>query len=72
MKGEGFMEGRQGGDLDAGTGRDTPVTEKGGAPYLLIYPFHRQNSGGMLGEAKGDGGVETDGCEVITVGVARV
>lgn len=59
--------------MDAGTGRDTQVTEKGGASYLLIYPFHRQNSGGMPGEAKGDGGgAKTDGCEVITVEVALV
>lgn len=66
------MEGRQGSDLDAGTGRDTQVTERGGASCLLIYTFHRQNSGGMLGEAKGDRGVKTDGCEVITVEVALV
>lgn len=36
---EGFMEGRQGGDLDHGTGRDTRVTEAGGAFYLSIYLF---------------------------------
>lgn len=36
---EGFMEGRQGGDLDPGTGRGTQVTEAGGAFYLFIYLF---------------------------------
>lgn len=35
-RGGGFMEGRQGGDLDPCTGRDTQVTEAGGAFYLLI------------------------------------
>lgn len=39
MEDEGFMEGRQGGDLDPGTGRDTQVTEAGGAFYLFIYLF---------------------------------
>lgn len=39
MEDEGFMEGRQGGDLDPGTGRDTQVTEAGGAFYLFIYSF---------------------------------
>lgn len=33
------MEGRQGGDLDPGTGRDTQVTEAGGAFDLFIYLF---------------------------------
>lgn len=59
------MEGQQGGDLDPGTGRDMQLTEKGGASYLLfIYPFHCENSRGMLEEAKGDGGVKTDCCEL--------
>lgn len=39
MKGGGFMEGRQGGDLDAGTGRDTQVTEKGGASLFTYLSF---------------------------------
>lgn len=43
--------------------------EKGGVSYLFVYPSRRQNSRGMLGEAKGDGGVKTDGCEAITVEV---
>lgn len=52
MKSEGFMEGRQGGNLDPGTGRDKQVAEKGGASYSFIYPFHHQNSRGMFREAK--------------------
>lgn len=40
--------------------------------YLFIYAVHRQNSRGMLREAKGDGGVKTDRCDVITVEVALV
>lgn len=72
MKRKGFMEGRQGSDLDPGAGRDTQVTEKGQASYLFIYAVHRQNSRGMLREAKGDGGVKTDRCDVITVEVALV
>lgn len=58
------MEGQQSGDLDPGTGRDTQVTGKGGASSLFIDPFHRQNSRGMLGEAKGDEGVKYDGWEL--------
>lgn len=57
------MEGQQGGDLDPGTGRDTQVTEAGGAFYLFIY-FHYQNSCGMHGGAKeSDGGVKIGGCD---------
>lgn len=61
------MEGRQGGDLDPGTGRDTQVTEAGGAFYLFIY-FHRRSSCGMHGGAKeSDGGVKIGGCDMMAV-----
>lgn len=52
--------------------RQGPAGDGKRRSILFIYPFHRQNSRGMLGEVKGDRRVKTDGCDVITVEVALV